>query len=535
MSISSKSIQDGFWENYNIQDKDIEFLFNHLIEVEEPLSPNELLLALVSNIIQEEKKRIEKQQQSNGVIYLPNKQYKLNEPVVFPGLDWKVGTVKNIRAGINPDLPPFEVIEVELEDGLQKSFAAGYNDHPLNQSNNSLLDDPSINPEIVVESFGQILNPRLINALEHNKDLVRIAGKWFPCTLLVDVNIGYLNLAEALLDMADGGPLSTKQILEQIELPTDVNQKLTIFSLNHALQEDERFDEVGSTGHILWYLNKLEPSSVNAMPSYLKHEKKDIDYLSIEEMLKLFDNQVLDELENDEYLPQNCINPDEEIAINLIFPHWRSGTLPCCKSIKHVFPKAFESNRILFKFIDQDNQSEFNGWVVRDHNYIYGLEEYYSSNGLIPGSIVYLKKGKNEGEVLLRINKRKPGRDWIKTVSINSNGSISFTMLKQMVSSSYDERMAYFIPEINVLDDYWQGINKFKFSKDQAVLSTMLELAKLNPQGHVHAQELYAALNIIKRCPPGLVLDTLNRSDKVSYLGDLYFRINENKIQDEHE
>jgi len=35
------------------------------------------------------------------------------------------------------------------------------------------------------------------------------------------------------------------------------------------------------------------------------------------------------------------------------------------------------------------------------------------------------------------------------------------------------------------------------------------ELSKLNPQGHVHAIELYAAINVIRRCPPGPILAIL--------------------------
>ena len=36
------------------------------------------------------------------------------------------------------------------------------------------------------------------------KDLVRLSGYWFPVDLLVDINSGYLNLAEAALDLANG-------------------------------------------------------------------------------------------------------------------------------------------------------------------------------------------------------------------------------------------------------------------------------------------------------------------------------------------
>ena len=72
---------------------------------------------------------------------------------------------------------------------------------------------------------------------------------------------GHLNLAEAILDMAGGGPLPTKALLEQVGLTSNTNSNLVEFSLDHALQEDPRFDEVGPAGETLWFLNRLEPES----------------------------------------------------------------------------------------------------------------------------------------------------------------------------------------------------------------------------------------------------------------------------------
>ncbi len=56
----------------------------------------------------------------------------------------------------------------------------------------------------------------------------------------------------------------------------------------------------------------------------------------------------------------------------------------------------------------------------------------------------------------------------------------------------------------------------------------MHELSKLNPQGHIHAQEIYAAVNLIRRCPPSVVINVLFTQPWANHLGDLYFRIVEN-------
>jgi len=58
-------------------------------------------------------------------------------------------------------------------------------------------------------------------------------------------------------------------------------------------------------------------------------------------------------------------------------------------------------------------------------------------------------------------------------------------------------------------------------------MRVLRELSKLNPQGQVHAQELYAAINVIRRCPPGAMLYHLINNKQVTNLGDLYFRVSE--------
>jgi hypothetical protein len=52
----------------------------------------------------------------------------------------------------------------------------------------------------------------------------------------------------------------------------------------------------------------------------------------------------------------------------------------------------------------------------------------------------------------------------------------------------------------------------------------MKEISKLNPQGQVHAQELYAAVNVVRRCPPSLIIHHLLKEQTVEDLGNLYFK-----------
>jgi hypothetical protein len=61
----------------------------------------------------------------------------------------------------------------------------------------------------------------------------------------------------------------------------------------------------------------------------------------------------------------------------------------------------------------------------------------------------------------------------------------------------------------------------------------MRELVKLNVQGHVHAQELYSALNILRRCPPGPLLAYLTTKSDYKHVGDLHYRLAEKEAENE--
>jgi len=521
------TISETYWNNLEVNDQDLEFLYNHLLEIETPQTPQELLQALVAERIRVEKQALEHQRLADGAVYMPKNRYQPDEELVFPALDYRKGKVTAVRAGQNPDMPPFEVITVTLEDGEENCFAAALEDHILNQPLTLNQEDPNLDIRQVLKRYGKLLLSKLNTALEDNVDLVCIAGRWFPHSLLVDVNIGHLNLAEALLDMEGGGPLTTAAIMEQIDMPANVNSNLNEFSLNLALQEDGRFDEVGPAGQTLWFLRRLEPEAVQSAPVYLRYHPVEYDPDIIAHMTRQLESQVCDEIEP---CGQADKNPNE-ITVSLIFPHWRAGTLPLSDSVAQFFPTAYESPRVQFTFVDGDSGQKFSGWVVRPLRYVYGLQDWYRSQGLIPGSLIQVTHGKNPGEVIIRAQKRRANREWIRTALIGADGGIVFAMLKQLVSTHYDERMAIAIPDLTAVNQLWEAGGRQRQTLEQTVMAMIRELAKLNPQGSVHAQELYAAVNLVRRCPPGPILSILANRPWAIHVGDLYFRL-EDTIQE---
>ena len=62
--------------------------------------------------------------------------------------------------------------------------------------------------------------------------------------------------------------------------------------------------------------------------------------------------------------------------------------------------------------------------------YVSGIER----EGVIPGSLIHFSKGKNPGEVLIRVDKSKNSKEWIRTVLVGTDGGIVFALLKQVVT-----------------------------------------------------------------------------------------------------
>ena len=154
---------------------------------------------------------------------------------------------------------------------------------------------------------------------------------------------------------------------------------------------------------------------------------------------------------------------------------------------------------------------------------MYCLSEWYQSNDVIPGSIIHLKITKTPGEVIVSIGKKKPTSEWVRTASATSDGKIAFGMLKQRISTEFDDRMIVAIGDSQQVESLWDKYENYPLEKLLPII--VRELAKLNPQGHVHAQELYAAINVIKRISPLYTLHLLHESQEVEHLGDLYYKI----------
>jgi len=520
MALKVNTFSSEYWQQFTISKADSEFIYNYLLDKEIPLASEAISLALIADRIQREQAASSKDKSVAEIIYKPKETFSVGDTIVFPSLAWEHGNVISVRNGVNPEITGLQVIEVEFEDSVIRNYAANYEEHALNAEQNQ-RSFKNINIESIFKEYGNKIITELEQFLSTNDDFVRIAGFWFPRSLVVDVHVGHLNLVEAILEENKGGPLSTKALMLQVDFKSNTNENLLEFSFNLALQEDSRFDEVGPAGETLWYLKALEPEDVRVIPEFLIQSSPPSTDQRIKGLIQQFEGVESDELELSDVNEETS----NSLKISLLYPHWRSGTLPLTRNLKQLFPTAYESARIRFDFIDAESNQCFQGWVVRNGNYVSGLIDWYQKHELIPGSLVSVWKGDKPGQILINAQKSRQNKEWLKTVLIGTDQALVLALLKQPVSVEFNERMVFMITDVDALDIVRANTVTRKESLERTIIKMMRELGKLNPQGHVHAQELYAAVNLIRRAPPSAVLEKVISEPQISHLGDLYFRL----------
>ncbi len=514
---------------FTIEEADLDYLSNLLLEEETPLTTDEMVQAIIRRRCEREAEAAKRREQGGAAVYLPQETYTTGQSLVFPALQFAAGTVVGVRSGRNPDQGEFDVIAVDFGNGgSTREFAARLPTHKLNEPVHVTGDDDLKSPEALFAEHGREIGAKLEARLTSHADIVPIAGRWFPRTLLANIHIGHLNLAEAVLDMAGGGPLPTEALLKEVGLPDNINARLQAFSLNYALQEDERFDEVGPAGQVLWYLHRLEPPEVMFPPRRLENAAPDYDRAKLTPTLLALEKEIEDELSpitaNAPPVAEDA-PPADEVEVNLTFPHRRVGTLPLSPRLAQLFPTAYESPRILFILVDGDSGEKFPGWVVRAGRYVFGLDEWYKKHEFPVGGHLVVRRGDSPGEVVVKAGSRRPVREWVRTAAPGADGRLTFSMQKRPIGVTYDDLMIVAVDNPGAVDEVWLKSQSLPF--ERLVADVFRELAKLNPQSAVHAKTLYAAVNVARRSPPGPIFSELVSRPYYVHVGDGYWRFDQ--------
>jgi hypothetical protein len=519
---------EKYWvEDFRIEPADIDHLYNVLLENETPLSADEMALVLVRYRAKEEEAALARKARP-GNVYQPGDHYDIGDEIVFPALGYVAGKVVSSRPGSNPDHGEFTVIEVEVGGKRTLEFAcdlAGEDLLSLEEEEDVAVDEALMSPEQIFIEYGGEVADALEEHLAEHEDLVRLAGRWFPRSLLVEVHVGHLNLAEAVLDMAGGGPMTTPEILEQIGMLEGVNERLAEFSMNYALLEDDRFDEVGPAGRVLWYLVRMEPDEVLNPPPRLAYTPVPYADDRLTPELRELELEIGDE-HSEVPTERRRLPPPESVTVTLTYAHHVAGTLPLSPQLRKMFPTAYQAPRIRFTLVDAESDERMPAWVVRTDGYVCGLADWFGQHEIPVGGYLTIQQADHPEEVLIDYARRKPRKEWVLTAFVE-DGRLRFENRQKPIGCEYDDLMIVDVEDPEAVDVLWRRFTKGNTSLEQLMQDVCRELTTLTPQGHIHAKTLYSALNLIRRCPPGPIFATLVESPRFEHVGGLYWRLSD--------
>ena len=516
--IQSQTQTQAYWQKrFELTDADVEQIYNHLLEVEQPQTADQLASVVIAHRVAQEKQEI-KRRLAGRVVYQPAHHYEAGDELVFPALNFAYGSVVDTRPGRNPEAGRFTVIVVEV-DGKQREFAADLEyEHVLNSENGSIFEAlEMIEAEELTELYGSLVTERISGGLDERDAFVRLANKWFLKALLTEVTVGHLNLAEAVLDMFGGGPLPPEEILPHLDLGDDVPAATQAFSLNYALLKDERFDEVAPPGKVGWYLRRMEPQAVREVPGRLEHQPFSYNPKVLTPELRLLEQEL-----DDEWSALERSQTPQPVMLTLTYPHRWAGTLPLSARTSALFPVG-RAARQRVVFIDEQTQEEIIGWVVREHRYVYGLDEWYRENEIPVGGFISLRPGPEPGVILLDFDRRRGQREWVRLASVDEN-RIRFSLDRRTISCGYDDLMIVGTDYVAAVDALWRRAVANNRPIDSLLRELFPELAELNPQQTVHAKTLYSAINMLRRVPPGPLFAELVTNPVFVSVGDYYWQ-----------
>jgi hypothetical protein len=524
--IQRKTQTAEYWHSFSLTPADTEFLRNLLLDIERPLTKRELAQALVTERCRREEADL-RADLARGTIYQPKKKFAVGDQVIFPALDFRLGEVTAIRPGQNPEYGDFDVINVDFGPlRQQRSFAAGLSaSHKLNvDASNLLIAGDLITPEKLLATSASGVPSLLAAALARQAGFATFEDRWLHRDLLAEVHVGHLNIAEALIEMR-GGPVDTKTLVKELDLPAEIKPDLLAFSLESALTADGRFDQVGPGNERQWYLRRLEPAEALAIPEALRYQPDDLNLTRVPPDLL----QIAVELD-DEWSTADLDKVLDGRAglttttLLLTYPHLVSGTLPLNRHASALFPTG-HGERTAVTLIDGRWGNRFPAWVNRTGRYIAGLRPWFEKHKLPAGAFISLERRDDSGEIVVDFRPKRMRREWTRFAQLSEGSRLDIQLRKQEIACEYDEQMI-------IGDDRGEDILKLRRASAyaQASLSDLVfevftDLAGLSQAGSVHAKTIYGAVNVLRRCPPEPVFAALAQHPKLEAAGGGFFRL----------
>lgn len=495
----------SYWQQFTLESSDIEQLYNHFLENQLPQTTEQLSELIirhrVANDIQSIRRRM-----SGKTLYQPKETFAVGDELVFPSLNFATGTVTDIRKGHNPKENAFNVITVEAEDRTHTFATELDNYHAANLGDGGIEQLISmIDSDSIVQQNLSDVSDTVLATLQENEDFLYLGGKWFVQSLLVEIGIGHLHLAEAVLDMQSGGPAATNAILPHLDLGKDTTDEVQAFSLNYAMLNDDRFDEIAPKGQVAWFLRRMEPEPVREVPARLQYKPQPYD-----EALLTLDLLQLERELSDEWSDYTQSVAPASHTFALLYPHRLLGTLPLSIQLRSILPLG-RSPRQQFTFKDADNEQPISVWVVKEGRYLYGLSEWYEENSIPVGGTITIRGTDEPNTFTIDCHRRaRPRREDVRLASVDDN-QLRFELSRRRIACDYDALMLLGTDITAAIDALWNRFATQGRSLSAIVAMVMGELSRLSLQESVHVKTIYSAVNMIYRVPPAPLFAELVR------------------------
>ncbi|MEM7125440.1 MAG: hypothetical protein AAF702_03880 [Chloroflexota bacterium] len=517
-----------FWqEQFEVTPDDLEFIYNLLLDTQTSHALSELATLLIQEYIRKESAKIDSEL-SKGAVYQPESSYQVDQKLVFPILDFAVGTVQEIREGHNPEHGTFSVMQIlfnELDE--TREFAADLKTHHvLNQVNGhgALGEEGLLSPQEIYELYKSDINDSILYSLEESdrsSDFVEVGGQWLLADMLSEIHIGHLNIAEAMIDLG-GKPLTPAEVLAELDLESGSSEAMTLLSMNHGLENDERFDMVGTEAQPLWYLRRLEPIEAIEVPILLRPTQPTYNrsLLSVE-LLQI--EWELDDEWGESSLSSELPSIVPSTTLTLTYPHRRCGTIPLNGRTRSFFPLK-DKGRSAVTLIDGRWGTHMQGWVVHEGRYVTGLAKWMEEHGLPVGAQVTLERTSNPNEIVVDYRTRRAKREWTRMATANLESmKLNFEMNKIQITCEYDEDLTVSESDPGPIGQLRILLNQNRVELTRIVEDLMPELTKLSTQSTIHVKTVYSAANMLRRSAPGPVFYALISNRKFRDLGNGYF------------
>jgi hypothetical protein len=525
-----KTQTESYWsEQFEITDQEVSRMYDLVLDAGKPVRASDLARALIEAACRHEEAMIQAEL-SRGVPYRPMGSYQIGEQITFPALDYAWATVVGARPAHSPEYGEFVAIQVQFEGGERiREFASQLRGgHKLDRGpeEGGLPAAGSVrSSDELCELYCGVVERKLTAELATHREFARFGDEWFLQEFLVRVSVGQLNIAEALIEVK-GMPLTTADLLADLDLPAEVPDEIRTLSLKRALENDARFDNVGDSGRDVWYLRRLTPGAVLDPPTRLRLKAEPYSRQAIVKELLLVEREI-----DDEGVGEDVLGPARAIYrtnLTLTYPHWRSGTLPLTVRTQSLFPRPTMDHTPIV-LVDGQSGDRFQGWVVREGAFVFGLADYYQRHSLPVGVFLKLERTRDPRVITVDYQSQRLKSVWAKAVTVRP-GQLSFQMRKVAVACEFDEQMIIAEDSSAAIDTLREEAEIKGATLLQLMIRLVQELVRLSPQGTVHAKTIYSAVNVLRRTAPGPIFAILSVEPCFTAMGGGYWTFDAARI-----